>query len=136
MNIGHNSGRMTIAARTLREMQRLSRSERSSQHRRDRHHGIAPYRFVGHGLVRILAGLSVGFAAHSRSRCWFSRAPVYNSARLRSWRFLFLQMGERLGGRVIGVLTLTPYDLWRRTHAIHHATSAISTVAALVTWIR
>ncbi len=26
-------------------------------------------------------------------------------------------------GRVIGVLTLTPYDFWRRTHAIHHATS-------------
>ncbi len=26
-------------------------------------------------------------------------------------------------GRVIGVLTLTPYDAWRRAHAIHHATS-------------
>jgi omega-6 fatty acid desaturase (delta-12 desaturase) len=26
-------------------------------------------------------------------------------------------------GRIIGVLTLTPYDYWRRTHAIHHATS-------------
>ena len=26
-------------------------------------------------------------------------------------------------GRVIGVLTLTPYDFWRRTHAQHHATS-------------
>jgi len=26
-------------------------------------------------------------------------------------------------GRVIGVLTLTPYDVWRQTHAIHHATS-------------
>jgi len=26
-------------------------------------------------------------------------------------------------GRTIGVLTLTPYDFWRRTHAIHHATS-------------
>ncbi|RYB04381.1 fatty acid desaturase [Lichenibacterium ramalinae] len=25
-------------------------------------------------------------------------------------------------GRVIGVFTLTPYDYWRRTHAIHHAT--------------
>jgi opacity protein-like surface antigen len=25
--------------------------------------------------------------------------------------------------RVIGVITLTPYDLWRRTHAVHHATS-------------
>ena len=26
-------------------------------------------------------------------------------------------------GRVIGILTLTPYDFWRRTHAIHHASS-------------
>jgi acyl-lipid omega-6 desaturase (Delta-12 desaturase) len=26
-------------------------------------------------------------------------------------------------GRGIGALTLTPYDVWRRTHAIHHASS-------------
>ena len=26
-------------------------------------------------------------------------------------------------GRLIGVITLTPYDYWRRTHAIHHASS-------------
>jgi acyl-lipid omega-6 desaturase (Delta-12 desaturase) len=26
-------------------------------------------------------------------------------------------------GRVIGVLTLTPYDAWKRAHAIHHGTS-------------
>ena len=26
-------------------------------------------------------------------------------------------------GRVIGVLTLTPYDLWRRAHTLHHASS-------------
>jgi omega-6 fatty acid desaturase (delta-12 desaturase) len=26
-------------------------------------------------------------------------------------------------GRVLGVLTLTPYDFWRQTHAVHHATS-------------
>ena len=26
-------------------------------------------------------------------------------------------------GRAIGVLTMTPYDLWRRTHAVHHATA-------------
>lgn len=26
-------------------------------------------------------------------------------------------------GRVIGVVTLTPYDFWRRTHALHHASS-------------
>jgi acyl-lipid omega-6 desaturase (Delta-12 desaturase) len=35
--------------------------------------------------------------------------------------------GHRLAndwvGRVIGVLTLTPYDFWRRTHAVHHASS-------------
>lgn len=26
-------------------------------------------------------------------------------------------------GRVLGVLTLTPYDVWRRTHSMHHSTS-------------
>ncbi|WP_261400016.1 fatty acid desaturase [Leisingera daeponensis] len=26
-------------------------------------------------------------------------------------------------GRIIGVITLTPYDVWRKTHAIHHATT-------------
>lgn len=26
-------------------------------------------------------------------------------------------------GRVLGAVTLTPYDLWRRSHATHHATS-------------
>ncbi len=26
-------------------------------------------------------------------------------------------------GRLIGVITFTPYDVWRRTHAIHHASS-------------
>jgi omega-6 fatty acid desaturase (delta-12 desaturase) len=26
-------------------------------------------------------------------------------------------------GRAIGVLTLTPYDFWRQSHALHHATS-------------
>ena len=26
-------------------------------------------------------------------------------------------------GRVLGVFTLTPYDCWRKTHAIHHASS-------------
>jgi omega-6 fatty acid desaturase (delta-12 desaturase) len=36
----------------------------------------------------------------------------FKSARLNDWI-----------GRILGVLTLTPYDCWRRTHAIHHATS-------------
>ncbi len=28
-------------------------------------------------------------------------------------------------GRLIGVLTLTPYTDWRNAHAVHHATSGI-----------
>jgi acyl-lipid omega-6 desaturase (Delta-12 desaturase) len=31
--------------------------------------------------------------------------------------------GNRWVGRVISVLTLTPYDYWRQSHAIHHATA-------------
>ena len=26
-------------------------------------------------------------------------------------------------GRVLGILTLTPYDVWQRSHAVHHATT-------------
>ena len=26
-------------------------------------------------------------------------------------------------GRVLGVVTLTPYDVWRRTHSIHHSSA-------------
>lgn len=37
---------------------------------------------------------------------------LFRSTRLNTWV-----------GRVCGVLTMTPYDYWRRTHAIHHATS-------------
>jgi acyl-lipid omega-6 desaturase (Delta-12 desaturase) len=37
--------------------------------------------------------------------------------------FFCHRMANDWVGRVIGVLTLTPYDFWRRTHAIHHATS-------------
>ncbi|GAN76886.1 fatty acid desaturase [Acidisphaera rubrifaciens] len=33
------------------------------------------------------------------------------------------RLANDLVGRVIGVLTLTPYDFWRRTHALHHAGS-------------
>ena len=39
-------------------------------------------------------------------------AAFFRSPRANAWT-----------GRIIGVLTATPYDYWRRTHAIHHATS-------------
>ena len=37
--------------------------------------------------------------------------------------FFRSQRANQLLGSAIGVLTLTPYTYWRRTHAIHHATS-------------
>ena len=41
---------------------------------------------------------------------------------------------NNLLGRVIGVLTLTPYAFWRHDHAVHHATSGnLSTGAAPAT---
>ena len=36
-------------------------------------------------------------------------------------------------GRAIGVLTFTPYDHWRRSRAVHHASREILTGAASVT---
>jgi omega-6 fatty acid desaturase (delta-12 desaturase) len=37
--------------------------------------------------------------------------------------FLRSRRANDMIGRVIGVLTLTPYAFWRKSHAIHHATS-------------
>lgn len=38
-------------------------------------------------------------------------------------------------GRLIGILTATPYDYWRDTHATHHATTGHLENAAMVTSI-
>ncbi len=37
--------------------------------------------------------------------------------------FFRTRLANHAVGRVLGVLTLTPYDYWRRTHAMHHAGS-------------
>lgn len=37
--------------------------------------------------------------------------------------FLKSRLANDLIGRALGVLTLTPYDYWRKAHAVHHATS-------------
>ena len=37
--------------------------------------------------------------------------------------FFFHRQANDWVGRVIGVLTMTPYDFWRRTHSIHHASA-------------
>jgi omega-6 fatty acid desaturase (delta-12 desaturase) len=37
--------------------------------------------------------------------------------------FFRQRLANDWAGRIIGVLTLTPYDHWRRSHAVHHASS-------------
>ncbi|MBW4656711.1 MAG: fatty acid desaturase [Kaiparowitsia implicata GSE-PSE-MK54-09C] len=37
--------------------------------------------------------------------------------------FFAHRQADDWAGRIIGILTMTPYDYWRRTHAQHHATA-------------
>ena len=37
--------------------------------------------------------------------------------------FLKSRVGNDWTGRILGVLTLTPYDCWARSHALHHAST-------------
>lgn len=37
--------------------------------------------------------------------------------------FFANRIADNWTGRIIGILTFTPYDYWRHTHAVHHATA-------------
>jgi len=69
---------------------------------------------VGYWLTLLLAVPAAGFLVrlfmiqHDCGHGAFFRYPLLND-----WV-----------GRALGVLTLTPYDYWKRNHAVHHATSA------------
>ncbi len=84
------------------------------------------------GPLAVLWGLAWLAADHGH---WWIALPLSALAALFMVRLFMIQHDCGHGsffrvkplndwvGRVIGVLTLTPYDYWRRTHAIHHATS-------------
>ena len=68
---------------------------------------------VGYWLSLIIAVPAAGFLVRLfmiQHDC--SHGSFFRNRALNDWL-----------GRVIGALTLTPYDGWRRAHAIHHATS-------------
>jgi omega-6 fatty acid desaturase (delta-12 desaturase) len=68
---------------------------------------------LGHGLYLLLAIPASGFLVRLfmiQHDC--GHGSLFRHRLLNDWV-----------GRVIGVVTLTPYDFWRRTHGIHHATS-------------
>lgn len=69
--------------------------------------------FVGYWLTLLIAIPAAGFLVRLfliQHDC--GHGSVFRSRSLNNWI-----------GRVVGVLTLTPYDHWRRTHAMHHAGS-------------
>ncbi len=77
---------------------------------------------LGSGLLFSLAnGFWPGLIAIPS--CQRLPAPiVHDPARLRHASF-FARGARDWIGRVLGILTLTPYDYWRRAHAAHHATA-------------
>jgi omega-6 fatty acid desaturase (delta-12 desaturase) len=68
---------------------------------------------VSYALAAALSILNAGFLARLfmiQHDC--GHASFFRSRIVSDWI-----------GRVIGVVTLTPYDVWRRTHAAHHASA-------------
>lgn len=68
---------------------------------------------IGYGLYLLLAVPAAGFLV----RLFMIQHDCGHGAFFRH------RFANDWVGRVIGVLTLTPYDFWRRTHALHHASS-------------
>src|SRR5580692_3777065 len=68
---------------------------------------------LGYGLYLLLAVPAAGFLV----RLFMIQHDCGHGAFFRH------RLANDWVGRVIGVVTLTPYDFWRRTHTVHHATS-------------
>jgi acyl-lipid omega-6 desaturase (Delta-12 desaturase) len=68
---------------------------------------------IGYGLYLLLAVPAAGFLV----RLFMIQHDCGHGSFFRH------RLANDWVGRVIGVLTLTPYDFWRHTHGIHHATS-------------
>ncbi|HUZ67360.1 MAG TPA: fatty acid desaturase, partial [Beijerinckiaceae bacterium] len=73
----------------------------------------ASLRFVGFWLAMPFMIAAAGFLVRLfmiQHDC--GHGAFFRNKQLNDW-----------AGRVISVFTMTPYDFWRRSHAIHHATS-------------
>ena len=104
---------------------------------------LAPYREPRAGrsifeiivtIVPLLAIWALAWALHAHGWWWAALLLTIPAAGFLVRLFMIQHdcghgsfFGQRQAndwvGRVIGVFTLTPYDYWRQTHAIHHATS-------------
>jgi omega-6 fatty acid desaturase (delta-12 desaturase) len=124
LNIGHNSGLTDVDAR--RWTQILAHYRKASHARSIAELAITfvPLAllwtaawftfFLGHGWASLIIAIpAAGFLVRLfmiQHDC--GHGTFFDNRGANDWI-----------GRFIGALTLTPYDFWRRTHAIHHATS-------------
>jgi len=124
LSVGHNSQAVASDARHLRQL--LSRYGRASDVR-----SIAELSVT---LLPLVALWTAAWLAYTLGYWWATLLIALPSAGFLVRLFMIQHdcghgsfFSDRRAndwiGRAIGVLTLTPYDFWRRTHAIHHATS-------------
>ena len=124
MSVGHNSHASAIEVRQLRQI--LGRYGKASNAR-----GIAELLVT---LLPLVALWTVAWLTFWLGHWWATLLIAIPSAGFLVRLFMIQHdcghgafFSDRRAndwvGRAIGVLTLTPYDFWRRTHAIHHATS-------------
>lgn len=71
---------------------------------------VAPYTYLGALAISVLNGLFLVRLFCIQHDC--GHGSFYNNRKVSDWV-----------GRVLGIVTLTPYDVWRRTHTIHHSHS-------------
>jgi hypothetical protein len=104
---GHRSSPVT-GSRTAPAARSNSRSRRAFRDLMDSDVGRSRQRLLGWPVAR-------------RAGCRLPRAPLHDPTRLRPRGILPPTRANDWVGRIIGVLTLTPYDFWRHSHALHHA---------------
>jgi Fatty acid desaturase len=95
-------------------------AELHAQHGRTCDHGRAPRDLMDSDVDRSRAGYWVGLllavpAAGFLVRLFMIQHDCGHGS------FFHRRRANDWVGRVIGVLTLTPYDFWRHSHALHHA---------------
>ena len=124
MSVGHNSHAAPLDARRIRQI--VSRYGRPSDKR-----GVAELLIT---LLPLIALWIMAWLAYMFGYWWVSLLLGIPSAGFLVRLFMIQHdcghgafFSDRRAndwiGRAIGVLTMTPYDFWRRTHAIHHASS-------------
>ncbi|PRY77677.1 omega-6 fatty acid desaturase (delta-12 desaturase) [Yoonia maritima] len=69
---------------------------------------VAPYSYIGAFLISAFNGCFLLRLFCIQHDC--GHGSFYGNRTVSDWV-----------GRVLGVVTLTPYDVWRRTHSIHHS---------------